>query len=144
MVEEFAVVIRQMPAEVLLVAKSAMAFRALERPVLVVYHFDVAFQVATAGEAGFAQITRVWPLVSVGLEVGFQRPGFHDPVAGQTLDAGAFPLSHDDRPHLDATLAVLFEFLKVIRILREERYSDEEKRKKPRMVEDQNFTVGTI
>ena len=41
-VEQFAVVIRQMPAKILLVSKSTVTFGALERSILVVHHFDVS------------------------------------------------------------------------------------------------------
>ena len=51
MVEELAVVIAQMPAEILLITKCAMAFTALERPVFIVDDLNVAFQVPATREA---------------------------------------------------------------------------------------------
>lgn len=42
MVEQLAVVIRQVPAKILFVSESTVAFGALKRAVLVVYHFDVS------------------------------------------------------------------------------------------------------
>ena len=117
MMKEFAIVIAQMPAEILLVSESAVTLAALERAVFVVHHFDVALQVAAAGEARLAQVAGVRPLVCVRLQVGLQRVGLHDAVTRQAFDARSLAFAHHDRPHLDAAVAVFVVVFIVIRVL---------------------------
>lgn len=115
--KQFAIVIAQMPAQVFLVTESSVTLAALERAVLVVDHFDVTLEVSAPGEAGIAQIASVRSLVGVRFQMRLQRSRFHDAVARQTLDASAFALAHDDRSHLDPTLAVFFDLFKILSIL---------------------------
>ncbi len=86
-----------------------MAFAALERPIFVVHHFYVAFQIATSGKAGVAQITRMWSFVGMGLQMSFQRTRLHDTMARQALDPGSFSLTNNNGAHLDSAFAVLFK-----------------------------------
>lgn len=117
MMKEFAVVVAEVPAQVLFVAEGAVALGALEGPIFVVDHLDVAFQIAAAREPGVAQVAGVRSLVRVRLQMGLERVGLHDAMARQALDARPVALAHYDSPHLDAPVAFLLQVLQVVRVL---------------------------
>ena len=121
MMEKFAIVIAEMPAEIFLVAKGPVAFAALEGAVLVVDDFDVTLEVAASGETGVAQVAGVRSFMSMRLQMSFERIGFHYSMARQTFDACSFSLAHHYGPHLDTSFTVFFKFFQIICVLQKSR-----------------------